>query len=43
MRWYRRFFRRQLGEKQIDTELRFHLEQQMADYVAAGLAAEEAR
>jgi hypothetical protein len=42
MRWYRRFFRRQLTERQIDTELRFHLDQQVADYLAAGLTAEEA-
>ena len=43
MRWYRRFFRRQLAERQIDAELRFHLDQQIADYVAAGLTEEEAR
>jgi len=43
MRWYRRFFRRQIAEKQMDAELRFHLEQQIADYVAAGFAPEEAR
>jgi putative ABC transport system permease protein len=43
MRWYRRFFWRRLAERQIDAELRFHLDQQIADYVAAGIAAEEAR
>jgi predicted permease len=43
MRWYRRFFRRGLTERQLDAELRFHLEQQTADYVAAGMTAEEAR
>src|SRR5271157_950526 len=43
MRWYRRFFRRQLAERQIDAELRFHLDQQIADYVAAGWSPEEAR
>ena len=43
MRWYRRFFRRGLTERQLDAELRFHLEQQTADYVAAGMTPEEAR
>jgi predicted permease len=43
MRWYRRFFRRGLTERQLDAELRFHLEQQVAGYVAAGMTAEEAR
>ena len=43
MRWYRRFLRRQVAEKQIDAELRFHLDQQIDDYVAAGIAPEEAR
>jgi predicted permease len=43
MRWYRRFFRRGLTERQLDAELRFHLDQQTADYVAAGMTPEEAR
>jgi predicted permease len=43
MRWYQRFFRRGLTEKHLDAELRFHLEQQVADYVAAGMTPEEAR
>jgi predicted permease len=43
MRWYQRFFRRGLTERQLDAELRFHLEQQTADYVAAGMTPEEAR
>jgi predicted permease len=43
MRWYRRFFRRGLTERQLDAELRFHLEQQVAGYVAAGMTPEEAR
>jgi predicted permease len=43
MRWYQRFFRRGLTEKHLDAELRFHLEQQIADYVAAGMKPEEAR
>jgi putative ABC transport system permease protein len=43
MRWYQRFFRRGQTEKHLDAELRFHLEQQIADYVAAGMKPEEAR
>jgi predicted permease len=43
MRWYQRFFRRKLTEKHLDAELRFHLEQRIADLVAAGIAPEEAR
>ena len=42
MRWYQRFFRRGLTEKHLDAELRFHLEQQIAVYVAAGMKPEEA-
>jgi putative ABC transport system permease protein len=43
MRWYRRLFRRARTERQLDSELRFHLEQQIADYIAAGTRPEEAR
>ena len=43
MRWYQRFFRRETTEKQLDTELRFHLDQRIADLVAAGTAPEDAR
>jgi predicted permease len=43
MRWYQRLFRRARTEKQLDAELRFHLEQQIADYVATGMTPEEAR
>jgi putative ABC transport system permease protein len=43
MRWYPRLFRRARTEKQLDAELRFHLEQQIADYVAGGVTWEEAR
>ncbi|MGH9470651.1 MAG: permease prefix domain 1-containing protein, partial [Terriglobia bacterium] len=43
MRWYQRVFRRALTEKQLDAELRFHLEQQIADYIAAGMTPEEAQ
>ena len=43
MRWYQRLFRRARTERRIDAELRFHLEQQIADYIVGGLAPEEAR
>jgi len=43
MYWLRRLFRKQSTEKQLDSELQFHLERQIADYVAAGMAPEEAR
>jgi putative ABC transport system permease protein len=43
MRWYKRLFRRARTERQLDAELRFHLEQQTADYVVAGMTPEEAR
>ncbi len=43
MRWYQRLFRRTRTEKQLDAELRFHLEQQIADYIASGMSPEEAR
>jgi putative ABC transport system permease protein len=42
MRWYQRFFRRELTEKHLDAELRFHLDHRIADLVAAGVAPEEA-
>jgi putative ABC transport system permease protein len=43
MRWYQRFFGRDLTEKHLDAELRFHLERRIADLVAAGMAPDEAR
>ena len=43
MRLYQRFFRRELTEKHLDAELRFHLDQKVADLVAAGIGPEEAR
>ncbi len=43
MRWYQRLFQRARTEGQLDAELRFHLERQIADYVASGIAPEEAR
>ena len=36
------FFRRSRWERRLDAELRFHLEQQVGDYVAKGLSREEA-
>jgi len=43
MHWPARFFRKQQSEQQLDTELRFHLEKQVADFVAAGLSPDDAR
>ncbi len=50
MRWIRRLmmawrslFRRARVEQDLDRELEFHLEQQTAEHVAAGMNAEEAR
>jgi len=43
MHWLGRFFQKQESERQLDAELRFHLEKQVADYVASGMAPEEAR
>ena len=31
MRWYERFFRRELTERRLDAELRFHLEQRIGE------------
>jgi predicted permease len=43
MFWIRRLFRKEQAEKQLDSELRFHLERQVADYIAAGMNPDEAR
>jgi hypothetical protein len=43
MRWIRRVFHKSRTESELDKELRFHLEQQIADYVTAGISLEEAR
>jgi putative ABC transport system permease protein len=43
MRWHKRLFRRARTERQLDAELRFHLERQVAHYVAGGMTPEEAR
>ena len=42
MRWLRRLGQKPLVEKRLDSELHFHLEQQIADYIASGLSPEEA-
>jgi len=43
MHWFSRLFRKSTVERQLDAELSFHLEQQIADYVAQGMILEEAR
>jgi putative ABC transport system permease protein len=43
MYWLRRLFRKESTEKQLDSELQFHLEQRMADYVETGMDPEKAR
>jgi putative ABC transport system permease protein len=43
MRWMLRLFRKARADKLLDKELRFHLEQQIVDNVAAGMSPEEAR
>jgi predicted permease len=43
MNWLRRLFHKARAESELDKELRFHLEQQVADDVAAGATPEEAR
>ncbi|HTU32342.1 MAG TPA: ABC transporter permease [Candidatus Acidoferrum sp.] len=43
MRWWIRLVRRSRADEQLNSELRFHLEQQIADYVACGVSADEAR
>ena len=43
MRWLRRLFQKQKSEKQLDAELRFHVEQQIKDYIVSGMNPEEAR
>ena len=43
MHWLTRLFRKNQSEKQLDAELRFHLERQISDYIAAGISPEESR
>ncbi len=43
MGWRSRTSDKARAEKQLDAELRFHVEQQIADYIAEGMTPEEAR
>jgi len=43
MRWLRRLWQKSLTERRLDSELQFHLEQRIADYIASGLPPGEAR
>jgi len=43
MPWLGHLFQKEKTEKQLDAELRFHLERQIAESVAAGISPEEAR
>src|SRR6266700_129703 len=43
MYWLRRLFHQEKTERQLDSELRFHLEQQAAEYVDAGMNPDQAR
>ncbi|MGC2816604.1 MAG: ABC transporter permease [Candidatus Acidiferrum sp.] len=43
MHWLTRLFRKEQSERQLDAELRDHLERQISDYIASGLRPEEAR
>jgi len=43
MHWLRRLFRKSRAERELDQELRFHLDQLIADNLAAGLGPERAR
>jgi len=43
MNWRRQVKDKSRDEKRLDAELRFHIEQQIADYVAEGMRPEEAR
>jgi putative ABC transport system permease protein len=43
VRWLRRLWHKSVAEKQLDSELQFHLEQQISDYISAGMSPVEAR
>jgi putative ABC transport system permease protein len=43
MGWFASLFRKRRVEKQLDAELRFHLDEQTRDYIAAGMGPAEAR
>jgi predicted permease len=42
MNWLRRLFHKSRAESELDKELQFHLDRQIASYVAGGLSPEEA-
>jgi len=43
MHWLRRLYKKEQSEKQLDDELRFHMERQITDYIASGMVPTEAR
>ena len=43
MHWLSRLFRKNQAEKELDSELRFHVERRVADFIAGGMSSEEAR
>ena len=43
MHWFRRLLHKSQAESELDRELRSHLEQQIADYIASGMNSQEAR
>src|SRR6267378_3484677 len=43
MFWWKSLFRKRAFEAQLDTELHFHIEKLMNDYIALGMTPEEAR
>ena len=43
MNWWQRLFNGKRMERDLDSEIRFHLEQQIADKVRAGMTEDEAR
>src|SRR3989442_3580561 len=43
MPWWRRLFNRSRFERRLDSELQFHLEEQVREYIDSGMSADEAR
>src|ERR1700683_3269867 len=43
MNWLRRIFHKAGADRDLEREVRSHLERQIADYIAAGMSEEEAR
>lgn len=43
MKWWQRLLRRQEQENRLDKELRFHIEERVADFTRSGFSEEEAR